>query len=191
MLEINNVLCHHHHYSFKADYRERWRLLGPTGFGKTTFFHMLAGLKSITQGDLLWHGESIKDQPIKDRPISYLLQDCQVYPHLTVLRQLKMTQRYSWALEMSEAFLPGRKNQLGEELSGGEKHSLGLIRVLAEERPIIILDEPFAGMDDALKKRWITHLLFHQFEKPCVILFTSHDDRDEEAFATHTFQAMG
>lgn len=186
MLEFRHIYSHKNYYHFNACVGERWHLHGPTGAGKTTFFNSIAGLRPFEKGDMIWHEKLLNFVPIKERPISYLMQDCQVFPHLCIKTHLKLMPDKPYAQFFFDKYLRHTQNQLGQNLSGGEKHILGLIRILSEKRSIILLDEAFVGMDENLKKDIMKDLYDHQQAFPCVILFTNHEN-DMDKFMTHRY----
>lgn len=186
MLTLRQAIIHHRLYDFISHRGERWLIQGETGTGKTTLFNTLAGFLPLKAGQILWNDISLVSLAPDKRPISYLLQDCPVFPHLTVKQQVRLMSDPDTEQRV-ERYLKAEKDIKGASLSGGEKKVLGLIRVMGEHRPLLILDEPFVGMDPALKRAMIKELRAHQTHTNCLILFTSHDPQDALSFATHQF----
>jgi lipopolysaccharide export system ATP-binding protein len=135
-------------------------LLGPNGAGKTTTFYILVGLARPDYGRVLLDNEDISDLPMYLRArsgISYLPQEPSVFRRLTVeenllavLETLPLTseQRRDRAEELlAEMSLEGLRNNLGYELSGGERRRLEIARSLALRPSFVLLDEPFSGID--------------------------------------------
>ena len=136
-------------------------LLGPNGAGKTTTFYMIVGFYRPTSGDVFLNDRCITRLPMYKRArlgISYLPQETSVFRKLTVeeniwaiietRRDLSEAQKYALLEELIEEFAIGRiRKQPAYTLSGGERRRTEIARALATEPQILLLDEPFAGID--------------------------------------------
>ena len=136
-------------------------LLGPNGAGKTTTFYMIVGFYRPTAGDVFLNDRCITRLPMYKRArlgISYLPQETSVFRKLTVeeniwaiietRRDLSETQKHALLEELIEEFAIGRiRKQPAYTLSGGERRRTEIARALATEPQILLLDEPFAGID--------------------------------------------
>jgi len=158
-------------------------LLGPNGAGKTTTFYMVVGVEAPDEGDIHWQGHDITPMPMHRRArkgIGYLPQESSVFKGLTVWENLmalaefqpipKSEQRERCERLMEEFHLYKVRNTLGMSLSGGERRRCEMARALVTSPKIMLLDEPFAGVDpksvmeiqgliDDLKKRGIGVLI--------------------------------
>ncbi|MBB5353609.1 lipopolysaccharide export system ATP-binding protein [Haloferula luteola] len=136
-------------------------LLGPNGAGKTTSFYMIAGIVPPDDGQVTFAGNSITGLPMHRRArlgLGYLPQEESIFRKLSVLdnllavletrRDLNRAQRLERAEELLERFkiTKVRKSQ-AITLSGGEKRRLAIARTLCTEPRLLMLDEPFAGID--------------------------------------------
>lgn len=135
-------------------------LLGPNGAGKTTTFYMVVGVEAPDQGRIIWKGQDITEAPMHRRArlgIGYLPQESSVFRGLTVMENLmalaelqpvpraEQLRRCEQLLE--EFHLQQVRGTLGRSLSGGERRRCELARALVTEPSIMLLDEPFAGVD--------------------------------------------
>jgi lipopolysaccharide export system ATP-binding protein len=136
-------------------------LLGPNGAGKTTSFRMLIGLLKPDGGSITFLGSDVTDAAIHVRArrgMGYLAQEPSVFRGLTVEQNLKAV--LEWMPELSKTaqanlveemlaslHLVERRRQRADTLSGGERRRLELARVLARRPSLILLDEPFLGVD--------------------------------------------
>jgi lipopolysaccharide export system ATP-binding protein len=135
-------------------------LLGPNGAGKTTTFYMVVGVEAPDQGQILWRGEDFTRAPMYRRArkgIGYLPQESSVFRGLTVWQNLmaiaelqpisKAEQRDRCMRLVDEFHLHKVLHTMGMSLSGGERRRCEMARALVTEPRIMLLDEPFAGVD--------------------------------------------
>jgi iron(III) transport system ATP-binding protein len=138
-------------------------LLGPSGCGKTTLLRAIAGFERPVGGSIAIHGESVAAVgcwvPPERRRVTMVFQDGALFPHLTVRRNVgygvrrhpdghRMVRR---VLEMTG--LEALAERYPDELSGGQQQRVALARALAPEPRVVLLDEPFAALDAALRDR--------------------------------------
>ncbi len=136
-------------------------LLGPNGAGKTTCFYMIAGLIPVEHGTIMMDGEDITFLPMHaraQRGLGYLAQEPSVFRKLSVYdnvlailetrENLSRQQQINGAEQLLYDFGLGHlRDNLAMSLSGGERRRLEIARALAVEPRLILLDEPFAGVD--------------------------------------------
>ena len=135
-------------------------LLGPNGAGKTTTFYMVVGVEAPDQGQIFWQGKEITKQPMHRRArmgIGYLPQESSVFRGLTVwenlmalgeLQPIPRTDQIARCERLLGDFHLGKvRNTMGMSLSGGERRRCELARALVTDPKIMLLDEPFAGVD--------------------------------------------
>ena len=135
-------------------------LLGPNGAGKTTTFYMVVGVEAPDRGHISWLGNDVTEAPMHRRArlgIGYLAQESSVFRGLTVWENLlalaelqpisKAEQKERCARLLADFHLEKVRDTLGMSLSGGERRRCELARALVTEPRIMLLDEPFAGVD--------------------------------------------
>ena len=165
-------------------------LLGPNGAGKTTTFYLIAGLIKSDEGSIFYLDDNISSLPMHRRSqlgIKYLPQEPSIFQNLTVLENLqglaeialKNKKEIDNFIDKSiEEFNLGELLKLkGRQLSGGQRRKVEIARTLASEPKIILLDEPFAGIDPIAIDE-IKEVLISLKEKNIGILITDHNVRE-------------
>ena len=146
--------------SFDVPLRSVNGLLGPNGAGKTTTFYIIAGLLKPDHGEIIFNGEDISKLSMHKRSklgIKYLPQEPSIFQNLSVyenllgLAEISITKKedIDKFIEKSidEFGLSNIINLKGRQLSGGQRRKVEIARTLAAEPKVILLDEPFAGID--------------------------------------------
>ncbi|WP_309646768.1 ABC transporter ATP-binding protein [Nocardioides sp.] len=164
-------------------------VIGPNGAGKTTLLRALAGLVEMT-GHVTVDGESWSDPPrlVRERRLGFVFQDQSLFPHLTALAnvafglQSRRTPRRAaeqvaqgWLDRFAIGHLAGRKPG---ELSGGQAQRVAIARALASEPQLLLLDEPFAGLDVGVATSLRIELARHLADYAGVSLLVTHDAID-------------
>ena len=166
-------------------------LLGPNGAGKTTCFYMIVGLVDADAGDIQLDDQSLMRLPMHRRAqagIGYLPQEASVFRQLSVRDnllailetrgELTKAQRHDMAAALLEEFNVGHlANSLGQALSGGERRRVEIARALATEPSVILLDEPFAGVDP-ISICDIKNIITHLKDRGIGVLITDHNVRE-------------
>ena len=180
--------------SFDVSTGEIVGLLGPNGAGKTTTFYMVIGLERPSAGDVFVTDSGIETNvagmPMCDRAnlgISYLAQEASIFRKLTVEENLMSIletttlspeeQKRKMEELLEEFNVIHRRNAKGSELSGGERRRVEIARCLALEPKIIMLDEPFAGVDP-IAVADIQSMISYLRERGMGILITDHNVRE-------------
>jgi molybdate transport system ATP-binding protein len=166
-------------------------LFGPSGAGKTTVIRALAGLERIEAGEIRAGGEVWDDGgrrfvPARRRRVGLLFQDQALFPHLDVAANvaygLRRMPRPDRARRVAQALaacaVAGYERRAVPELSGGEAQRVALARALAPEPRLLLLDEPFSGLDDPTRVRLRAELRGVVRETGVPALVVTHD-RDE------------
>ena len=174
------------HVSIRIGEGEIIGLLGPNGAGKTTSFRMVAGMVTPDEGRVVFSGEDITGLPMHKRArkgLGYLSQEPSVFRKMTVLdnvrcvleaRGVPRRERTDMALGLLEELqLTHIVASLGEQLSGGERRRLEIARALATEPSLLLLDEPFAGVDPITIEE-IQKILADLAQRGIAILITDH-----------------
>ena len=165
-------------------------LLGPNGAGKTTTFRMCMGMVKPDEGSIHFHAEDVTSFPIYRRArlgLGYLAQEPSVFRKLSVeanllavleILRIPRAERRARVEELLGEFSLGHiRRSRGEVLSGGERRRLEIARVLAGRPSLILLDEPFAGVDPIAVEE-IQEILSRLKDKGIALLLTDHNVRE-------------
>jgi len=167
-------------------------VLGPSGSGKTTLLRVAAGLERPEAGDVLLDGTSVLDVPPERRDLTVMFQTPHLFPHLSVLDNVAFADRLrgrsrSLSRATAQRYLDlvhlgdlGRRRP--RQLSGGQEQRVALARALAASRRVMLLDEPFSGLDTNL--RTSMHQLLEEVRAaldPTIVIVTH--DLDEAGLA--------
>lgn len=162
--------------------------IGPSGCGKTTTMKMVNRLIDITEGEILVEGEDIYDKDIVElrRSIGYVIQQIGLFPHMTIGENIALVPKLlKWPekkrkdrakellklVDMDEEYLDRYPN----ELSGGQQQRIGVLRSLAADPPLILMDEPFGALDPITKETLQDEFKKLQVELGKTIVFVTHD----------------
>jgi len=166
-------------------------LLGPNGAGKTTCFYLLVGLIAADAGRITLDGQDITLMPMHGRArrgLSYLAQEPSVFRKLSANENLlailetrgdlSRREREGRSLELLEELGIAHLDQsLAMSLSGGERRRLEIARALAVDPRVMLLDEPFAGVDP-IAVRDIKQIVSHLRSRGIGVLITDHNVRE-------------
>jgi thiamine transport system ATP-binding protein len=166
----------------------RVAVLGPSGGGKSTLIGLIAGFFRPDAGRILWQGQDISAAPPGDRPLAVLFQDNNLFPHLTAVQnvglgvapRLRLTrdQAIRVASALDRVGLAGLGDRLPAQLSGGQQSRVALARVLVQDRPLLLLDEPFAALGPALKAEMLDLLAQLLDTTGAALIMVTHDPTD-------------
>ncbi|MFT3763437.1 MAG: LPS export ABC transporter ATP-binding protein [Pseudoxanthomonas sp.] len=166
-------------------------LLGPNGAGKTTCFYMIVGLVSADAGRIELDGRDITAEPMYRRAklgVGYLPQEPSVFRKLTVADNIRLVLELRDDLDadgaereleslLDELQVAHVADQLGASLSGGERRRVEIARALAARPRLMLLDEPFAGVDP-ISVGEIQRIVTHLKERGIGVLITDHNVRE-------------
>ena len=166
-------------------------LLGPNGAGKTTCFYLIVGLIPANEGSITLNGEDITHIPMHARAhkgLSYLAQEASVFRKLSARdnllavletrKDLSATEQRQRASELLEELgIAHVEDSLALSLSGGERRRLEIARALAVDPRVILLDEPFAGVDP-IAVGDIKNIVSHLRQRNIGVLITDHNVRE-------------
>lgn len=168
-------------------------VMGPSGSGKSTLLSLIAGFVApafAVSGRIRLHGADIQDTPPQARGAGLLFQDPLLYPHLSVLDNLlfalppgggRLDRRQAAEAALSEIGLPGFAARDPATLSGGQRARVALARMLLSRPRLLLLDEPFANLDRALRVQ-IRSLVFELAARQGLpVVMATHDMDDAEA----------
>jgi multiple sugar transport system ATP-binding protein len=163
-------------------------LVGPSGCGKTTTLRMIAGLESITSGELYIGNNIVNDVPPKDRNIAMVFQNYALYPHMTVfknmafgleLRKVPKTQIDKKVREV--AGILGIEHLLDRKpkaLSGGQRQRVALGRAMVREPDVFLLDEPLSNLDAKLRASTRTEISKLHRQLETTFVYVTHDQTE-------------
>ena len=176
--------------SFDVERGEIVGLLGPNGAGKSTTFRMASGLTAPTQGRVLFKGQDVTKWPMFKRAragMGYLPQDHSYFKKLSVEQNIwaileflphSRKERVRKTDTLLDQFgLTDKRKQMADTMSGGEKRRLEIARCLASDPEIILLDEPFTGIDPVTINS-IQDIVADLREGGISILLTDHRERE-------------
>ncbi|EPZ17301.1 ABC transporter [Thauera terpenica 58Eu] len=179
-----------HDVDFEVGSGEVVGLLGPNGAGKTTCFYMIVGLVSADGGQISLDGKDLTHLPIHARArlgLSYLPQEMSVFRKLTVAQNIRAvlelqgleTRAVDERLEelMAELGISHLRDNTAISLSGGERRRCEIARALATSPRLILLDEPFAGVDP-IAVLDIQKIIRFLKERGIGVLITDHNVRE-------------
>ena len=172
-------------------------LFGHSGSGKTTLLRAIAGLEHAPSGTLSVNGETWQDgavfRPTHQRSLGYVFQEASLFPHLSVQANLQYGQKrvaassrrvsLDQAVDMLDiGHLLDRKPA---RLSGGERQRVGIARALATSPRLLLMDEPLAALDHALKQEILPYLERLHDELDIPVLYVSHAPDEVARLADH------
>ncbi|WP_041655750.1 ABC transporter ATP-binding protein [Azoarcus sp. KH32C] len=160
-------------------------LLGPSGSGKTTCLMMLAGFETPTSGEIRLGGRIINRQPPHKRNIGMVFQNYALFPHMTVLENLRfplsvrkmpaaeIDAKVKRALDMVQ--LGSFANRYPQQLSGGQQQRIALARALVFEPQLVLMDEPLGALDKQLREHMQLEIKHIHESLGVTFVFVTHD----------------
>ena len=170
-------------------------LLGPSGSGKTTLLRIAAGMFRQSAGRILLDKQEIGGPnvflPPEERGIGLVFQDYALFPHLTIGQNVGMglrpdlrltaTQKDAVNDALRDVGLAGMDQRKPAQLSGGQQSRAALARVLLADRPVVLLDEPFAALGPGLRREMLA--LVREKLAGRVVIMVTHDPDDARSVA--------
>jgi sulfate transport system ATP-binding protein len=165
-------------------------LLGPSGSGKTTLLRIIAGLEVPDTGNVLFHQDDITKRSARDRNVGFVFQHYALFRHMTVFENVafglrvrhwpeqRIRERVQELLKLVR--LEEKAARYPAELSGGQKQRIALVRALAADPKVLLLDEPFGALDAKVRSELRSWLRRFHDEFHVTSIFVTHDQ--EEAF---------
>lgn len=197
MLQLERVRIDNGGFEMDADLSiepgEKIAVIGPSGAGKSTLIGAIAGFYPVIRGRMLWQGQDITAEIPGERPVAMLFQDGNLFPHLSVAENVGLGLRPDLRLSAAEreqvrqalgrVGLQGMEERRPAALSGGQQSRAALARVLVQDRPLLLLDEPFAALGPALRREMLDLVRTLADETGKTLLMVSHDPNDARRIA--------
>ncbi|MDW6021964.1 thiamine ABC transporter ATP-binding protein [Mesorhizobium sp. BAC0120] len=163
-------------------------VLGPSGSGKSTLLNLVAGFETPRRGRILIGDDDVTMLPPSARAVSMIFQENNLFAHLDVAAnvglgispalRLTVADREKIADALARTGLAGKEKRLPRELSGGERQRVALARALVRNRPVLLLDEPFASLGPALRDEMLDLTISVQKERGMTTLLVTHHPED-------------
>jgi ABC-type Fe3+/spermidine/putrescine transport system ATPase subunit len=176
-------------------------LVGPSGCGKTTVLRIVAGLEQPDAGRVLFDDRDVTGASPEKRDLNMVFQDGALWPHMRVAAHLDFVlrggtlsrderkARVASLLELVQ--LADRAHVHPAKLSGGEQQRLAIARALATNPSVLLLDEPFAHLDDAVRDVIVNEIARRQRDDGITVILASHDHEDFDGMASTVFELPG
>lgn len=168
-------------------------VMGPSGSGKSTLLNLVAGFEAPLSGRVLFDGQDLTALGPAERPVSMVFQENNLFGHLDVAANvglgrspglhLTAADRQDVVQALARVGLAGKEQRLPRELSGGERQRVAMARALVRDRPLLLLDEPFASLGPALRDDMLDLLADLHAERGMTVLLVTHQPEDAEMIA--------
>ncbi len=196
MLKIDSVRCqlatHRFEWSFRVPEGAFLAVTGGSGVGKSTLLNVLLGFQPIECGSMQWAGNDLSGLKVYERPFGVLFQKDNLFEHLSVEKNLALglhpgaklngEQREQLWLAAERFQIQSILAQKAMRLSGGQQQRVALARVFLQNKPVLLLDEPFSSLDPGLRQEgleWVSEMQKQQ--GTTVVMVTHHLDEIEPA----------
>jgi ABC-type sugar transport system ATPase subunit len=184
--------------SFQVGTAEALSVRGPSGSGKTTLLRLIAGLVAPDSGEIWLHGARASCRgsilPPYRRNLAFVFQEPRLWPHMTVRQNVMFALAAHPAAEREVRFekisqYTGIQNFLRRypaEISVGQARRVALARALAPKRPLVLMDEPLANLDQDSRHELTEVIRRFWMEERFALIYVTHDASDETSFAQRT-----
>lgn len=169
-------------------------LLGPSGCGKTTTLRMLAGLESVTSGEIYIRDERINDVPTQRRDLAMVFQSYALYPHMSIaeniayplrVRKLVKNERDNRVARVAKLLeIESLLERKPRQLSGGERQRVALARAIVREPRAYLMDEPLSNLDARLRVQMRGELKRLQHQLGTTTIYVTHDQAEAMTLAS-------
>ena len=204
MLKINNLQYQYKNaddlytYNLEVEPSEVVAILGQSGSGKSTLLDIVAGFIEPSAGSIMLDGQELLGLSVEKRPITILFQNHNLFEHLSVQKNilLGVNKTLKDSIEevekvqdiLKEVGLEAYEHKLASELSGGQQQRVALARVLMRREPVLLLDEPFSGLDDATRIEMLELVQKITGEHKLHTIMVTHDIDDCNRIANHIYK---
>jgi len=206
MLHADKLTYTYHHdgrsdlyrYDLRVNAGEVVGILGPSGSGKSTLIDLLAGFLLPTGGTIRYDDTLLNDLPPEKRPITTLFQQHNLFEHLTAEQNLLIglhgtirgtPEEHARARAiLGELGIADQADKVVTALSGGQQQRVALGRALLRERPILLLDEPFTGLDQATRTDVLDLVRTLTSQRGLHTVMVTHEPSDADAIADTVYE---
>ena len=171
-------------------------VMGPSGAGKSTLLSVIGGFFDAAEGRILWEGERIDTRAPGKRPVATIFQDNNLFPHMSAAENVALGIRPSGRLNrdergrVAEALAVVGLDEFGDRkpgsLSGGQQSRVAFARALLQERPLLLLDEPFAALGPAMRAEMQALVGNLARKRGRTMLMVTHDPDDAQRIGGET-----
>ncbi len=204
LLKINNLQYQYKNaddlytYNLEVKPSEVVAILGQSGSGKSTLLDIVAGFIEPSAASVMLDGQELLGLSVEKRPITILFQNHNLFEHLSVQKNilLGVNKALKDSIEevekvqdiLKEVGLEAYEHKLASELSGGQQQRVALARVLIRREPILLLDEPFTGLDEATRLEMLDLVKKITVEHKLHTIMVTHEVEDCERIANHIYK---
>lgn len=171
-------------FNFTIKAEEITAICGSSGSGKSTVLNLISGFVRPDSGNVFIGERDVTDDQPSERPVASIFQDHNLFAHLDVFTNVglgansKLRLSHAEKLTVSRALervgLKGFEKRKPGDLSGGERQRAAIARVLVQNHPIMLLDEPFAALDPSLRREMADLVLTLKRETSRTVVFVTH-----------------
>lgn len=182
------------HIDLEIEDKDFCVILGPSGCGKTTLLRMIAGLNSISEGDLIFDEKRVNKVPPKDRDIAMVFQSYALYPHMTVYDNMAFSldmRKEPKKLIHERVMEAAQVLQLTEylyskpsDISGGQRQRVALGRAMVRKPKVFLMDEPLSNLDAKLREHMRVELVRLHQQLGTTSIYVTHDQTEAMTMAT-------
>jgi len=175
-------------FDLAVEVGESLAIIGPSGAGKSTLLNLIAGFEAPLSGSIRLSGIDVAGLPPARRPVTMVFQDHNLFAHLSIFDNVALGIDPSLKLRngegarvdaaLAEVGLAGLGQRKPEQVSGGERQRAAIARALVRNRPLLLLDEPFAALGPKLRREMLDLVNALRRARGLTVLFVSHQPED-------------
>ena len=185
-------------YNLEVHASEIVAILGQSGSGKSTLLDIVAGFVEASSGSVRLGDKEFIGLPVEKRPITILFQNHNLFEHLTVQKNilLGVSKVFKDSIEevekvqaiLKEVGLEDFEHTIASQLSGGQQQRVALARVLIRREPILLLDEPFTGLDEKIRQEMLDLVKKITVKHDLHTIMVTHEIEDCERIANRVYK---